>query len=127
MSGHKRKGIRKCRVCLDQRHDVIKGICASCQPQDTPELRALLGIDAEGRKLQPSQIKKANSARSDSTTSEPKSQVPYVRSNGHSVWAIRENFVTRLPLVRRLLVWHIERQMDKAQEQAISNLGSEVR
>ena len=60
---------KKCQVCLSFRYDVVRGFCADCQPQDSSQLRALLGIDKEGRKTWKP---KANSASSKSTTSIPK-------------------------------------------------------
>lgn len=83
--GSNRRGVRKCKVCLTFRRDVTKGICASCQPQDTPELRELLGIDAEGKKLwQPKRSTSSSATSRTSRTTSRRSQSKETSGNGSS-------------------------------------------
>lgn len=73
--GVRRRGGRKCYCCLDFTHDNVKGFCAACQPQDTPALRALLGINAEGKKERDQWTQpKVNSVSSSSVMSASKTE-----------------------------------------------------
>lgn len=143
IGGRANKGQKKCYVCLKRRHDVTNGICASDQSQDTPELRALLGIDANGRKLQRS-VTIASSVSSKSITkktrpgkkpsekpSNEQSRSPVLTELDTSEWLTPPNAERRIPVfsavVDRFYEWRFNRMMNKwidgAAKEQIGKLG----